>query len=206
MNNTPVENTNDVKITTKIYPMKYKNRKGFQVGNMKIKFDTKNAPFTSSDQVDLYLNELFSYIKWASTKKHPDDETVEDMKKTIHDFLKAKKIEHVFSPKVIVGKGKKQTKKRAIKGGKSKTNKRKMKLQKGGNKEEEEEEIKQHIRYAIKHEIINKFEKILHLRPEYANYALNQIKYVKTEPYSVDIEEMKKQAESIIHPNKDKDN
>jgi hypothetical protein len=159
MNNTPVENTNDVKITTKIYPMKYKNRKGFQVGNMKIKFDTKNAPFTSSDQVDLYLNELFSYIKWASTKKHPDDETVKDMKKTIHDFLKAKKIEHVFSPKVIVGKG-----------------------------------------------IINKFEKILHLRPEYANYALNQIKYVKTEPYSVDIEEMKKQAESIIHPNKDKDN
>ena len=43
MNNTPVENTNDVKITTKIYPMRYRNRKGFQVGNMNIKFDTKNA-------------------------------------------------------------------------------------------------------------------------------------------------------------------
>lgn len=118
MNNTPVENTNDVKITTKIYPMRYRNRKGFQVGNMNIKFDTKNAPFTSRDQVDHYLNELFSYIKWASTKKHPNDETVKDMKKNIHDFLKAKKIEHVFSPKVIVGKGKKQTKKRKDRKGK----------------------------------------------------------------------------------------
>lgn len=116
--NNPVKNENDVEITTKIYPTSYKNRKGFQVGNMKIKFDTKNAPFTSSDQVDHYLNELFSYIKWASTKKDPKDETVADMKRNIHDFLKAKKIEHVFSPKVIVGKGKKQTKKRKDRKGK----------------------------------------------------------------------------------------
>lgn len=128
----PVKNENNVEITTKIYPTTYRNRKGFQVGNMKIKFDTKNAPFTSSDQVDHYLNELFSYIKWASTKKDPKDETVADMKKNIHDFLKAKKIDHVFSPKVIVGKGKNQTKKKQIKGGKSKTNKRKVKFQKGG--------------------------------------------------------------------------
>ena len=112
------KNENDVEITTKIYPTSYKNRKGFQVGNMKIKFDTKNAPFTNSDQVDHYLNELFSYIKWASTKKDPKDETVADMKRNIHDFLKAKKIEHVFSPKVIVGKGKKQTKKRKYRKGK----------------------------------------------------------------------------------------
>ena len=116
--NTPKENKIEVEITTKIYPTSYKNRKGFQVGNMKIKFDTKNAPFTSSDQVDHYLNELFSYIKWASTKKDPKDETVADMKRNIHDFLKAKKIEHVFSPKVIVGKGKKQTKKRKYRKGK----------------------------------------------------------------------------------------
>lgn len=111
INNDSVENNNDVEITTKIYPTSYRNRKGFQIGNMKIKFDTKNAPFTSNDQVDHYLNELFSYIKWTTTKKHPDDETVEDMKKSIHDFLKAKKIDHVFSPKVIIGKGKKQTRK-----------------------------------------------------------------------------------------------
>ena len=132
-NNVPVKNENDVEITTKIYPTTYRNRKGFQVGNMKIKFDTKNAPFTSSDQVDHYLNELFSYIKWASTKKDPKDESVADMKKNIHDFLKAKKIDHVFSPKVIVGKGKKQ-----MKGGKSKTTKRKVKFQKGGDTYDED--------------------------------------------------------------------
>ena len=141
-NNVPVKNENDVEITTKIYPTTYRNRKGFQVGNMKIKFDTKNAPFTSSDQVDHYLNELFSYIKWASTKKDPKDETVADMKKNIYDFLKATKIDHVFSPKVIVGKGKNQTKKKQIKGGKSKTTKRKVKFQKGGDTYNEDKEIK----------------------------------------------------------------
>jgi len=115
MSDKQAEKTNDVNITTKIYPTSYKNRKGFRVGNMKIKFDTKNAPFTSSDQVDHYLNELFAYIKWASVKKNPEDETIEDKKKSIHDFLKAKKIDHIFSPKVVVdtkgGRSKKQTKK-----------------------------------------------------------------------------------------------
>ena len=130
------QNKNDVTVTTKVYPMNYKNRKGFRVGNMKISFDTKNAPFTSSDQIDHYLGELFSYIKWASTKKNPRDETVEDQKKTIHDFLKSKKIEHIFSPKVIVdeekiegGRKKKKisTKKKRAKNNKTRRNKDKDK-------------------------------------------------------------------------------
>jgi hypothetical protein len=130
------QNPNDVTVTTKVYPMNYKNRKGFRVGNMKISFDTKNAPFTSADQIDHYLGELFSYIKWASTKKNPRDETVEDQKKTIHDFLKSKKIEHVFSPKVIVdeekiegGRKKKKisTKKKRAKNNKTRRNKDKDK-------------------------------------------------------------------------------
>jgi len=126
MSDKQAEKTNDVNITTKIYPTTYKNRKGFRVGNMKIKFDTKNAPFTSSDQVDHYLNELFAYIKWASVKKNPEDETIEDKKKSIHDFLKAKKIDHIFSPKVVVdtkgGRAKKQTKK--VKGTRRRANKK----------------------------------------------------------------------------------
>lgn len=204
MNNTPVENTNDVKITTKIYPMKYKNRKGFQVGNMKIKFDTKNAPFTSRDQVDHYLNELFSYIKWASTKKHPKDETVEDMKKNIHDFLKAKKIEHVFSPKVIIGKGKKQTKKRKIKRGKSKTNKRKIKVQKGGDMDDE---IKKYISDTIEMGLIDQLERVLHIHQEYANYALEELNNTKmTNTNKADMQDMKNIIISIIDKNKDKDN
>lgn len=132
------ENTNDVEITTKIYPIAYKNRKGFRVGNMKVNFDTKNAPFTSEDQVDHYLSELFSYIKWASVKKHPDDETLSDKNKNIHDFLKAKKISHLFSPKLVAegGRGKKQTKKGKMKGGRRKTTKRKSYIRKGGNIED----------------------------------------------------------------------
>ena len=194
--NNPVKNENDVEITTKIYPTSYKNRKGFQVGNMKIKFDTKNAPFTSSDQVDHYLNELFSYIKWASTKKDPKDETPADMKKNIHDFLKAKKIDHVFSPKVIVGKGKNQTKKKRMKGGKSKTSKRKMKVQKGGNTDDKE--IKKYISDAIEIELIDQFEEILRLHPDYADYALKEIYKTKKEPYSIDIEEMIVEAKEVL--------
>jgi hypothetical protein len=129
------QNPNDVIVTTKVYPMNYKNRKGFRVGNMKISFDTKNAPFTSSDQIDHYLGELFSYIKWASTKKNPRDETVEDQKKSIHDFLKSKKIEHIFSPKVIVDEEKKEggrkkkrmTNKKRVKNNKTRRNKDKDK-------------------------------------------------------------------------------
>jgi len=195
------KNENDVEITTKIYPTSYKNRKGFQVGNMKIKFDTKNAPFTNSDQVDHYLNELFSYIKWASTKKDPKDETVADMEKNIHNFLKATKIEHVFSPKVIVGKGKKQTKKKRMKGGKSKTTKRKMKVQKGGDTYNEDKEIKKHICDAIEVGLIDPFGKVLDLYPKYADYALT-----KLQSKQENITEMKEITESIINKNKDKDN
>ena len=122
----PEKNENDVEITTKIYPTTYRNSKGFQVGNIKAKLDTKNAPFAISDQVNHLLEELQSYIQWVSTKKDPKDETIADMEKNIHDFFNTKKIVHVLSPKVIVGKGKKQTKKKRMKGGKSKTTKRKM--------------------------------------------------------------------------------
>ena len=198
------KNENDVETTTKIYPTTYRNRKGFQVGNMKIKFDTKNAPFTSSDQVDHYLNELFSYIKWASTKKDPKDETAADMKKNIHDFLKSKKIEHIFSPKVIVGKGKKQTKKKRMKGGKSKTTKRKVKFQKGGNTDEEK--ITKYISDAIENELVDQFEDVLRLHPEYADYALKEIYKTKQESDSADIEKMIVEAKDVLRKNKDKDN
>ena len=36
MSDKQAEKTNDVEITTKIYPTAYKNRKGFRVGNMKV--------------------------------------------------------------------------------------------------------------------------------------------------------------------------
>lgn len=206
MSDTPVKDNNAV-ITTKIYPTKYKNRKGFRVGNMKISFDTKNAPFTSSDQVDHYLNELFSYIKWTSTKKHPDDETIEDKQKSIHDFLKAKKIEHIFSPKVVLdtkgGKGKKQTKKRKMKKGKSKTNKRKMKIHKGGN--QLNSETKSYIDIAIENGLIDQLESVLKKHPSYANYALDKIPNI-TELDEQERKEMEEIIISIIKRNQNKDN
>jgi len=192
----PVKNKNGVEITTKIYPTPYRNSKGFQVGNIKVKLDTKNAPFAISDQVDYLLGELQSYIQWVSTKKDPKDETVSDMKKNIHDFLKTKKIVHVFSPKVIVGKGKKQTKKKRMKGGKSKTTKRKMKVQKGGNIDDTE--IKKYISDAIKMKLIDHLERVLLMHPDYADYALTKLQ-------SED-KELKEIIESIIDQNKDKDN
>ena len=195
----PEKNENDVEITTKIYPTTYRNSKGFQVGNIKAKLDTKNAPFAISDQVNHLLEELQSYIQWVSTKKDPKDETIADMEKNIHDFFKTKKIVHVFSPKVIVGKGKKQTKKKRMKGGKSKTTKRKMKVQKGGNNDDNE--IKTYISDAIEKELIDPFGKVLDLYPKYADYALT-----KLQSKQENITEMKEITESIINKNKDKDN
>ena len=133
--NTPIvseNNENNVNVITSIYPKSVKNRKGFRVGDIKINFDTNNAPFETRDQVDLYLNELMKYIQWASTKKNPKDQTLEDQKKNIHDFLKSKKIEQVFSPKVVEdqdeesklgGKRKKKTKRRKMKRNKTEKNK-----------------------------------------------------------------------------------
>lgn len=163
------DNTNDVTITTKIYPTAYKNRKGFRVGNMKIKFDTKNAPFTSTDQIDHYLNELFSYIKWASTKKEPKDETLEDRKRSIYDFLKAKKIEHIFSPKFIVDENKggkaKSTRKGSYKS-KRKTTKKKSKISKGGSSDME---IQRYIVDSIQMGLPDQLERVLKMHPEYVN-------------------------------------
>ena len=142
---------------------------------------------------------MFSYIKWASTKKDPKDESVADMKMNIHDFLKTKKIEHIFSPKVIVGKGKKQTKKKRMKGGKSKTSKRKMKVQKGGNIDDTE--IKKYISDAIKKKLIDHLERVLLMHPDYADYALTELQSEDEE-----LKELKEIIESIIDQNKDKDN
>jgi hypothetical protein len=178
MSDNPSENTNDVIISTKIYPTTYKNRKGFRVGNMKIKFDTKNTPFTSTDQIDTYLNELFAYIKWASVKKNPEDETLEDRKKTIHSFLKAKKIEHIFSPNFIVDEKKGGKKKSTRKGdykSKRKTTKRKTKVYKGGN---HDKEIETYIIDSIQLNLPDQLEKVLKMYPEYVNKQLSNGKFI----------------------------
>ena len=134
------------------------------------------------------------------------------LRKKVHGFkdlqccpnAKPQKIEHVFSPKVIIGKGKKLTKKRKIKGGKSKTNKRKIKVQKGGDIDND---TTKYIRDTIEMGLIDQLERVLHMHPEYANYALEKLNHTKmAETTDADIQDMKNIIISIIDKNKNKDN
>ena len=123
---------NDVTITTKIYPTKYRNRKGFKIGNMKIGFDTTNMPFNSMDEVDHYLNELFKYVNFMRTDTKTSD-NLEEKRKNIRSFLKATKIQHVFAPPHTPPDDVEQA------GGKSKgTRKRKFKLNKTRRKKDKD--------------------------------------------------------------------
>ena len=124
---------NDVTITTKIYPTKYRNRKGFKIGNMKIGFDTTNMPFNSMDEVDHYLNELFKYVNFMRTDTKPSGDNLVKKRENIRSFLKATKIQHVFAPPHTPPDDVEQA------GGKSKgTRKRKFKLNKTRRKRDKD--------------------------------------------------------------------
>lgn len=134
-NETLDPNMNNVTMTTKIYPTTYRNRKGFKIGNMKIGFDTFNKPFTSMDEVDHYLNELFKYIKWTRTDTVSNDDKLNKTRKNIRSFLKAKKIQQVFAPLYEPP----STDSVRVGGGKSKgTRKRKYKLNKTRRKKDKD--------------------------------------------------------------------
>ena len=58
-------------INLKLYPIPYVNDKGYRIGNYHIEFDTKNSPlpFSSFDQVDHLLINLFNYAKEVPNNK-----------------------------------------------------------------------------------------------------------------------------------------
>ena len=60
-------------INLKLYPIPYVNDKGYRIGNYHIEFDTKNSPlpFSSFDQVDHFLINLFDYAKKVPNNKEP---------------------------------------------------------------------------------------------------------------------------------------
>jgi len=60
-------------INLKLYPIPYVNDKGYRIGNYHIEFDTKNSPlpFSSFDQVDHLLINLFKYAKEVPNNKDP---------------------------------------------------------------------------------------------------------------------------------------
>jgi len=60
-------------IKLKLYPIPYVNDKGYRIGNYHIEFDTKKnpLPFSSFDQVDHFLINLFKYAKEVPNNKEP---------------------------------------------------------------------------------------------------------------------------------------
>ena len=58
-------------INLKLYSIPYVNDKGYRIGNYHIEFDTKNSqlPFSSFDQVDHFLINLFKYAKEVPNNK-----------------------------------------------------------------------------------------------------------------------------------------
>ena len=60
-------------IKLKLYPVPYVNNQGYRIGNYHIEFDTKNSPlpFSSFDQVDHFLINLFKYAKEVPNNKEP---------------------------------------------------------------------------------------------------------------------------------------
>jgi len=57
-------------IKLKLYSIPYVNDKGYRIGNYHIEFDTRNnpLPFSSFDQVDHFLINLFKYAKEVPNK------------------------------------------------------------------------------------------------------------------------------------------
>jgi hypothetical protein len=159
--------TNDVDINTKIFPMENTNRKGNRVG--KIIVSVNNSASTNIDQINHYLKELFAYIKWASTKKNPKDETIEDKQKSIHDFFKAIKIQHIFSPKVVdekkgAGRRRKPKKTMKHKSGKMRRNKRKTTKYRGGGEKEDQTRVSE-----LMEELGQTIDNMITLQDEYIN-------------------------------------
>jgi hypothetical protein len=56
-------------ITTKLYPVPYVNGKGYRIGNFNVLIDKRKLPFSSFDQVDHFLYNLFDYVKTPKNKK-----------------------------------------------------------------------------------------------------------------------------------------
>jgi hypothetical protein len=58
-------------ITTKLYEIPYVNGKGYKIGKYHVVIDKKNLPFSSFDEIDHFLNNLFDYVKNAPNNNNP---------------------------------------------------------------------------------------------------------------------------------------
>jgi hypothetical protein len=77
--------TNDL-LKVKIYPVPFKNRMGFRIGNINTVLNKKVLPFKSTDQVDHFLYNFFNYLKYEGGPK--DERSIDDRKNAIAKFFK----------------------------------------------------------------------------------------------------------------------
>jgi hypothetical protein len=71
---------NEVNVTFKIYPTRYKNSRGFYIGKYAIDLKSKNSPTGLLTEVDFYLNSLFKNMindmKPNTDKKKQDPDKI----------------------------------------------------------------------------------------------------------------------------------
>jgi len=61
-------------LTEKLYPLPYVNSKGYRIGNYHILINKDKLPFSSTDQVDHFLFNLFNYVKAVPHNNKPSNE------------------------------------------------------------------------------------------------------------------------------------
>jgi len=81
-----------VKITSKLYPIPYKNTRGYYIGDYTLQIDSKQLPMSNIDQVDFMLNKLFQNMK--------NENLAEDDPKRVpnNDIIPVYKKEYIFEP------------------------------------------------------------------------------------------------------------
>jgi hypothetical protein len=76
--NNESNNNNDIQqyINLKLYSLPYVNDYGYRIGNYHVKIDTTRSPlpFSTFDQVDHFLVNLFNYAKEVPNNKNPTSE------------------------------------------------------------------------------------------------------------------------------------
>jgi len=105
-------------ITTRLYGLPYVNNQGYKIGNYVITINKDKLPFSSTDQVDHFLLNLFDYVKNVGL---PADKQV-----PVDDFFKNNKDFFSFMPiKYLTDEEKKQNEEEKVKFEKENDEKRK---------------------------------------------------------------------------------
>ena len=76
-----IDDKNEVNVTFKLYPTRYKNSKGFYLGKYSIALESENSPTGLLAEVDFYLNSLFKNM--INDMKPKSDKTKEEPNKII---------------------------------------------------------------------------------------------------------------------------